>query len=80
MGCKIASESEEREPGLEELLGGSETPPPVHTPWQGHRTGLEMILGGKFHSGEGFLMEVATAPKLESNQAWQQVAVCWYCG
>lgn len=52
-------------------------PRPEHTPWQGHRTGLEMILGGKFLSGEGFLMEVATVPKLESDRVWQQVAVCW---
>lgn len=52
-------------------------PSPVYTPWRGHKTDLEMILSGKFLSGEGFLMEVATVPKLESNWVWQQVAICW---
>lgn len=65
---------------LREPLGGAEVPPPVHAIWLGHKPGSEMLLGGKFLSGEEFLMEAVTVPKLESNWVCQQVAVVCDCG
>lgn len=60
--------------------GGAEVPSPVRAIWLGPRTGPEMLLGGKFLSGEEFLMEAVTVLKLESKRVCQQVAVVCDCG
>lgn len=61
--------------------GRPEVPSPVHAIWLGHKTGPEMLPGGKFPSnGEEFLMEAVTVPKLESKWVCQQVAVVCDCG